>query len=168
MSTALYDLSIPVLDKALAGLDHVYKKGEAYAEEAEIAPEVLLQSRLFPNMLPLISQMRIAASLSKAYPFRATGQTPPVYEDDETSFADVYATIAKARKDIASISADEINGQEDFEFTVKLGPRGDVPFTSISYLQGFTLPNVYFHCTTAYNILRHNGVPLGKFDFFGG
>ena len=165
---SFYDMSIPVIDRALANLAHVLRKGEADAEARKIAPETFLTARLYPDMFTLVGQVQVATALAKAFPYRVTGKEPPVYDDTEKTFADLHARIDKARGDLAKFDAAAIDGRERHDFTVKMGPRGDVPFTGISYLTGFILPNIYFHTTTAYNILRHNGVPLGKTDFFGG
>ncbi len=166
MTLSLYTISLPVLDSALSNLEHVLKKGEAHAIERNLDPEVLLRDRLFPDMFSLVGQVQVATALAKACPFRVTGQEPPNYEDNEHTFEDCYARIARARKDIGQFSAQDIDDQVAREFSLKMGPTVR-EFTSLSYVNGFILPNVYFHCTTAYNILRHNGVPLGKRDFFG-
>ena len=155
------------IDTALGNLHHVLKKGEADAKARGIDPSVFLNARLAPDMFTLISQVQVAASLAKACPHRIVGSEPPVYEDTETSFDDLYALITKARGELAKFSPDDINGKELREFSVKLGPNMR-DFTGIAYLSGFIVPNVYFHTTTVYNILRHNGVKLGKLDFFGG
>ncbi|MGJ8562416.1 MAG: DUF1993 domain-containing protein [Alphaproteobacteria bacterium] len=164
---SMYNASIPALDRLLGNLDYVLKKGEANAKERGIDPSVFLTARLYPDMAPLTKQVQIAASMSKMCPHRLVGSTPPVYDDAETTFEELYALIAKARKEINSFTPEQINGTETRKFTVKLGPV-EREFIGIAYSSGFTIPNVTFHCTTAYNILRHNGVPLGKMDFFGG
>ena len=163
---SLYN-AMSALDTALNNMHHVLKTGEANAAERKIDPSVFLAARLAPDMFSLIGQVQVATSIAKACPHRIVGSEPPVYEDTEESFADLYALIAKARGELAKFSPDDINGKELREFSVKMGPNMR-DFTSIQYLSGFTIPNVYFHTTTVYNILRHNGVPLGKLDFFGG
>lgn len=155
------------LDRALANMEHVLKKGEANAIERKIDPAIFLNARLAPDMFTLIGQVQVAASITKACPHRITGSEPPVYEDTQESFDDLYALIGKARAELAKFSPEDINGKELREFSVKMGPNMR-DFTSIAYLAGFSVPNVLFHTTTVYNILRHNGVPLGKLDFFGG
>jgi len=168
MTTALslYN-AMSTIDAALANMQHVLKTGEANAEERGIDPSVFLNARLAPDMFGLIGQVQVAASLAKACPHRIVGSEPPVYEDTEKSFEDLYALIAKARNELAKFSPEDINGKEHREFSVKLGPNMR-DFTAIAYLSGFIVPNIYFHTTTVYNILRHNGVPVGKRDFFGG
>ena len=164
---SMYNACVPMLDRALANLEHVLKKGEANAAERSIDPDVFLTARLAPDMATLTKQVQIAASMSKMSPHRLVGSEPPVYEDTEKTFDDLYALIAKARKEVNSFTPEMLNGTETREFTIKLGPI-EREFIGIAYHSGFIIPNVLFHCTTAYNILRHNGVPLGKMDFFGG
>lgn len=156
------------LPRLLDNLAHLLRKAEANAEERGIEAEVFLNARLAPDMWPLAKQVQVAAELAKNAPFRIAGQTPPAYEGSPSSFSECYAVIEKAKADMAKVDAEDLDGKEGREFSVKMGPRGDVEFTGVSYLSGFAIPNVYFHVTTVYNILRHNGVPLGKLDFFGG
>ena len=163
---SLYN-ALGAVDTALANMEHVLRKGEANAAERSIDPSVFLGARLAPDMFTLIRQVQVGASIAKACPHRIVGSEPPVYEDTEETFDDLYALITKARGELAKFGPDDLNGKELREFSVKMGPTTR-DFTSISYLSGFTLPNVQFHCVTVYNILRHNGVPLGKLDFFGG
>jgi len=167
MSLSMYNLSIPVLDKALTSLAHILKKGEEDARQRDIDAEVFLNARLAPDMYPLKKQIQVVASLIKNCPHRIAGSEPPVYEETEETFEELFGLIDKTRQELAKFSAQDLDGKEERTFSVKLGPM-DVDFTGITYLQGFTLPNVYFHNSAAYNILRHNGVSLGKFDFFGG
>jgi len=157
--------AIPLL---LSNLEHILRKGEANAKERNIDPEVFLNARLAPDMHPLYKQALMVCDLSKMAPYRIAGLTPPVYDDSERTFEELYGLIAKAKADVAAIKAEDLDGREGYEFTIKLGPRGDTTFKSIVYLSGFALPNIHFHNTTAYNILRQNGVPLGKIDYFGG
>lgn len=163
----MYNASVPVLNRQLDNLEHILKKGEQNAAKREIEPSVFLNARLAPDMQNLIGQVRIATSLIKNCAHRISATQPPVFEDTEETFADLFATIARARDEVGKCKEDTVNENENNVFTVKLGPM-EREFTSLSYLSGFTLPNVYFHITTAYNILRSNGVPLGKVDFFGG
>lgn len=163
----MYNASVPVLHRLLDNLEHILKKGEANAEERGIDPSVFLAARLAPDMHPMIKQVQIAASLVKNCVHRISATEPPVFEETEESFADLYATIERARGELNKGTESNINANEDKDFTIKLGPM-EVEFTSASYLNTFSLPNVYFHITTVYNILRLNGVPLGKMDFFGG
>jgi len=168
MTTLSMSNAISVLPKLIGNLEHILKKGEANAEERGIDMDVFLNSRLAPDMHPLYKQVLMICDMAKMAPYRIAGLTPPTYDDSERSLDELYGLISKAKADIQAVTADQLDGREGVEFMVKMGPRGEVPFTGIVYLSAFTLPNLHFHITTAYNILRHNGVPLGKFDYFGG
>lgn len=164
---SIYNASVPVLHRLLDNLEHILKTGEANAKSRDIEPSIFLQSRLAPDMATLTKQVQFAASLIKNCAHRLAATEPPVFEENETSFEELYATLNKARVELDKCTEAQILENEHRAFTVKLGPM-EVEFTPLAYLSGFTLPNVYFHITTAYNILRQNGVPLGKMDFFGG
>lgn len=167
MSTLSLYNAMSVVDAALVNLNHILKKGEANAAERGIDPDIFLNARLAPDMYNLKRQVYVVTSLAKACPHRITGSEPPVYEDTEETFEALYARIAKARGELAKFSQEDIDGKEDRKFSIKLGPNSR-EFTAISYLSGFIIPNMNFHNATAYNILRHNGVPLSKLDYFGG
>ena len=159
--------AVDALPRLLSNMEHILKKGEVNAKEREIDPEVFLNARLSPDMLPLKKQIQIAAELVKNAPYRIAGLEAPDYDTTPETFEQAYALLARARKDCKAVSEANLNGKESREFTMKM--RGNVrEFTGITYLSGFSLPNVHFHVTTSYNILRHNGVPLGKIDYFGG
>ena len=166
MSTLSMPNAISVLPRLLDNLNHILHVGEENAAARSIDPAVFLNARLAPDMYPLKKQVQVAASLVKVAPYRITGQTPPVYDDTEETFAELYALIAIAKADFAKVEAADLEGTELREFEVSMGPR-KMEFTGISYLSGFIIPNVHFHSTTAYNILRQNGVPLSKPDYFG-
>jgi hypothetical protein len=159
--------AVSALPNILSNLEHVLRLGEANAKERGIDSEVFLNSRLAPDMWPLKKQVQTVAELAKNAPYRVAGTDAPSYDGHPESFEACYEVIAKAKADIAKVSSVELDGKESREFSLKMGPR-EMDFTGISYLSGFTIPNVYFHMTTVYNILRHNGVPLTKPDFFGG
>ncbi len=160
--------AVSALPRQLDNVAHILRKAEANAEERGIDAEVFLNARLAPDMWPLAKQVQTVAELAKNAPYRIAGMDAPSYEGHPSSFAECYAVLDKAKADMAKVSDADLDGKEGREFSVKMGPRGDMDFTGISYLSGFTVPNVYFHASTIYNILRHNGVPLGKVDFFGG
>lgn len=161
-----YDISILQLDRALNQLDHILDVGAAHAAEKKIEESVLLNMRLFPDMLPMSRQVMIACDMSKGCAARLAGVDIPKHEDNQTSFAELKARIAKVRAFITSFKPEQINGAESRELTLKL--RGeDKVVKGQPYVQSFVLPNVYFHCSTAYALLRHAGVPLGKADFIG-
>jgi len=168
MSELSMSNAVSALPQILGNLEHILRKGEANATERNIDLEVFLNARLAPDMHPLYKQALMICDLAKMAPYRIAGLKPPTYDDSERTFEELYGLIAKAKKDVSAVTADQLDGREDKTFTIKLGPRGDTEFTAIVYLSNFTLPNLHFHCTTAYNILRHNGVPLGKIDYFGG
>ena len=166
MTISMYQASIPVCIRALTNLDNLLRKGEAYAVEKKIEPAVLLNSRLAVDMLPLINQIQIASDMSKGVGARLAGIESPKYEDNEKSFADLYARLKKTVEFLSSIKPEQIDGSEEKEVVLKL-PNQELKFKGIDYLLGFVLPNLGFHLTTAYNIMRHNGVSLGKRDFLG-
>ena len=168
MSTLSMPNAISALPKIIGSLEHILRKAEANAEERGIDMDVLLNSRLAPDMHPLYKQVLMVCDMAKMAPYRIAGLTPPKYDDSERSLDELYGLIKKTQADLAAVKPEQVEGRENAEFMVKLGPRGEVPFTGIVYLSFFTIPNLHFHLTTAYNILRHNGVPLGKIDYFGG
>jgi hypothetical protein len=168
MSNMSMSNAITALPRQLDNLAHLLRKAEANAEERGIDVDVFMNARLAPDMWPLAKQVQTCAELAKNAPYRIVGTEPPSYEGAPTNFAECHAVLEKAKADMAKVPAADLAGTESREFSVKMGPRGEIDFTGISYLSGFTLPNVYFHVTTVYNILRHNGVPLGKIDYFGG
>lgn len=163
---AMFDASIAPLKRALSNLSHILKKGEAHADAKVIEHAVLLNARLFPDMYPLIRQVQIATDMSKGAVARLAGLEVPKYEDNEASFADLHARIAKTIAFIDTINPAQLEGSESREVTITVR-KVDLKFTGQDYLLKWVNPNVYFHVTTAYNILRHNGVELGKPDFLG-
>jgi len=166
MSISMYQVSVPVLVRALTNLRSVLQKGEAHAEAKKFKPEVLLNDRLAPDMLPLTRQVQIVTDQAKGSSARLAGVEVPKYEDTEATFAELYARIDKTLAFIKGFKPEQIDGSEARDVTLP-SPRGPMEFKGQDYLLFFVLPNVYFHCTTAYAILRHNGVELGKMDFIG-
>ena len=166
MSISMHRASAPVFIRALTNLKTILQKGEAHAEAKKFKPEVLLNDRLCPDMFPLIRQVQIATDMSKGCAARLAGVDVPKYEDTEASFGELYARIDKTVEFLKSIKAEQIDGSEGRDITLP-SPRGTMEFKGLDYLLGFVTPNLYFHCTTAYAILRHNGVELGKMDFIG-
>lgn len=151
----------------LTNLEYIVRKAEANFEERGIDADVLLNARLAPDMWPLKKQVSTIAALAKNAPYRIADIEPPSYEGGEETFAELYTLLERAKKDVSVVSASDLDGKEGREFSLQMGPR-EMHFTGISYLSGFTIPNLYFHVTTVYNIMRVNGVPLGKMDYFGG
>jgi uncharacterized protein len=166
MSISMYKASAPVFLRMLSNLDALLEKAEAYAKERNFDPNLLVASRLAPDMLPLSAQIQFASDTSKGAMARLSGGAPPPMADTETTVAELRVRIAKTVDYIKSVSAASVDGSEERDVVLKT-PNGDLPFKGLQYLTGFALPNFFFHVTTAYAILRHNGVPLGKLDFLG-
>ncbi len=166
MSFSIYDASSVVFLHTLSQLSHLLHKGEAHAKEQGLDPALLLQARLASDMFPLVRQVQSASDASKLGVARLTGLDAPRFEDVETRFDELQQRIAKTRDFIASVPREAFSGAEDRAVTLKT-PRGELAFTGQAYLQHFALPNFFFHVTTAYALLRHNGVPVGKLDYLG-
>ncbi|WP_334177288.1 DUF1993 domain-containing protein [Pseudoxanthomonas sp.] len=169
MSAALsmYEASVPVFLRALRNLRHALEKGEAHAQAQGYEPTVLLQSRLYPDMLPLVRQVQIATDTAKFGAARLAGVESPRFEDVETSFAELYARLQAVSDYLRTFDEAALQGSESRAVTLSTRTRGDLAFDGRGYLLGFALPNLFFHVTTAHAILRHNGVPLGKQDYLG-
>ena len=162
----IYDATIPPLKRALSNLATILKKGEEYADAKKVEHQVLLNSRLFVDMYPLTRQVQIATDMSKGAGARLAALEVPKYEDNETSFAELQARIAKTIAFVDSIKPEQLKDAETRAITITIR-KADVKLSGQDYLLQWVLPNVYFHVSTAYNILRHNGVELGKQDFLG-
>lgn len=167
MSLSMYEITIPTLIRNLGNLAAIIQKGAEHASAHDIEEQVMINARLFPDMYPLARQVQIASDVSKGAAARLSGTEPPSYEDKEKTFEELQQRIKKTIDYLESIDAAKLEGSEDREVVLKAGPN-EYKFTGLQYLTLFVLPNVYFHATTAYNILRHNGVVLGKMDFLGG
>ena len=166
MALSMFQSSIPVFTKALISLKAILEKGASHAQAKKIDEAVLLQARLYPDMLPLTAQVQIAADMARGGADRLTGSEPQSWEDNEKSFAELIARVDRTIEYLKSYKAAQFDGAETRQVTRKL--RGQPKtFTGANYLQQFVVPNLYFHVTTAYDILRHNGVELGKLDFLG-
>ncbi len=166
MSISIYDQSIARMSHMLQNLDNIVSKAEAYAEANDIEHSALLQARLFPTMRDFIVQVQVTTDIAKGCAARLTGSDMPKWSDDEETFANVHSRIKKTMDFIATFEPEQFEGCETRELEIKLGSH-TVNFTGQSYLLGFVLPNFYFHMTTAYNLLRHSGLDLGKRDFLG-
>ncbi len=166
MTLSMYQASVPVFVRMLGNLSAILDKGVSHSEARKIDPTVLLNARLFPDMLPLAKQIQIAADFAKGTSARLASVEVPKYEDDEASFADFQARIQKTLAFAQSLSAAQIDGSEEREINITVAGN-PMSFKGLEYLLNFALPNFYFHMTTAYNILRHNGVEIGKRDFIG-
>ncbi len=166
MALSIYDLSIPALVRGLNNLSALLDKAAAYAEAKKFDPAVLVQSRLFPDMHPLARQVQIACDTAKGAAARLAGIDPPAHADTEVSIADLKARIAKTLDFVNSIKAEQLRGAESRAIELKT-PRVTLQFTGLSYLSGFVLPNLNFHISMVYALLRHNGVEIGKMDYLG-
>jgi hypothetical protein len=162
----MYQASVPVFVRALNNLAHVLHKGAAHAKAKNVSDEVLLQTRLVPDMLPLIKQVQIACDMATRGAARLAGTEPQAFEDNETTLEQAHARIARAIGYIEGFGPAQIDGSEARPIQLKLR-SGERNFEGQAYLLTFVLPNLFFHCTTAYNILREAGTDLGKADFIG-
>lgn len=163
---SMNEAGIAPLIRALNNLSRILNIGESYAKTKEIDPSVLLNSRLFVDMYPLTKQVQIATDMSKGAGARLSGLEVPKYEDNESTFDELQARITKTIQFLESIDTALFEGSEAKEVTLTIR-NIDINFTGQDYLLKWVMPNVYFHVTTAYNILRHNGVALGKSDYLG-
>lgn len=166
MSLSMYQASAPTFIRALTNLSAILTKGEAHATAKKIDPSVLLQSRLAADMLPLTRQVQIASDATKGAIARLSGVENPSFADTETTFAELQERISKTIAFIKSASEKQIDGTEKKAITLKVGGN-DMTFEGQHYLFGFVIPNLFFHISIAYAILRHNGVELGKKDYLG-
>jgi hypothetical protein len=166
MTITMYTASTPRFANTLKNLSAILTKAEAHAEVRKIDPAVLIAARLYPDMLPLKSQVQIACDMAKGAVARLGGVDIPKHEDTETTFAELQLRIAKVIAFIESVPQATVEGSDDRKITLTLRGQETV-FTGLQYLTGFALPNFYFHVVTTYDILRHNGVELGKRDFIG-
>jgi len=161
---SMFDASVPVFQKHLEALDGILDKAAAHAEAKKIDPAALLGARLFPDMWALTRQVQGAGDFAKNVSARLADLPVPAYEDTETTFPELKARIAKTLAFLATIKPEQMVGSETKGFTIKAGPN-EMTFNGQDYLLGFAMPNFFFHCTTAYNILRHNGLDLSKREY---
>jgi len=166
MNISMYQASAPRFVNMLTNLSAILDKAQAHAEAKKIDPAALTAYRLFPDMLPMTRQVQIACDNAKGAMARLSGVEIPKYEDTEKTFAELKARIARTIAFVQSFKPAQIDGSEDRDVTLKLGGK-ETTFKGMQYLLGFALPNFYFHVMTAYNILRHNGVEIGKSDYIG-
>jgi hypothetical protein len=167
MKITVQALSVDVFANSLVNLSAVLEKGLAHATARKFDPAVLVNSRLAPDMLPLSRQVQIACDNAKNGTARLAGLEPPRFEDNEKTIEELRARIARTVDYLKGIPANAFEGAEDREFKVPVGPEKFLDFQGLDYLQRWAIPNVFFHITTAYAILRHNGVEIGKRDFLG-
>jgi len=162
----MHAMSVDVFARALGNLSAFLEKGQAHAAQRKFEPAVLLASRLAPDMLPLTRQVQLAADISKNAVARLAAQEPPRFPDTETSFEELHARIARTLDYLRGVPPTALEGAETRDIKLPSGDR-TLEFKGLDYLQHWAIPNVFFHVATAYAILRHNGVELGKRDFLG-
>jgi hypothetical protein len=166
MTISMYQASVPTLVRGLTNLQAILGKGQAHAAEKQVDPLVFTNSRLFPDMLPLARQVHIATDMAKGCVARLAGVEAPKFEDVEVTFDELIARVQRTIVYLKEFNATQIDGSETRTVTIKLR-SGPIEFKGLDYLFSFVMPNFYFHSTTTYNILRHNGVDIGKMDYLG-
>ena len=166
MSISMYQAAVPVFLRALGNLRHVLELGQAHAKEKSVEDSVMLQTRLIPDMLPLVKRVQIATDMAKNGAARLAGVDPLKFDDNETTFAELQDRIERAIDYIKSFKPEQIDGSETRAVSLKTR-NGELNFEDQAYLLHFVIPNMFFHCTTAYDILRTSGANLGKSDFIG-
>jgi hypothetical protein len=166
MALSMYQASVPVFVKMLTNLNGVLQKAAAHAQARKIDEAVLVNARLYPDMLPLSKQIQIASDFARGTAARLAGAEPPSYEDNEKTLAELMARIDRTIEFLRTKKAGEIDGSEGREIVRPV--RGEPhKFSGVNYLLQYALPNFFFHATTAYAILRHNGIEVGKLDYIG-
>ena len=166
MTLSMYQASVPAMLHTLSALSAILDKAEAHCAAKKIDPAVMLGARLYPDMFTMTRQVQIVCDFAKGASARLAGMDVPSWPDNEATFADVKARIAKTTGFVKAIKPASIDGSEGRDISLKVGGQ-EMAFKGQDYLTGFVLPNFYFHAATAYGILRHNGVELGKRDFLG-
>jgi uncharacterized protein len=167
VAISIYDQFVPPFTRMLTNLDNVLKKAEADCEARKIDPSVFINGRLAPDMLPLVRQVKVAMDQVKGAAGRLAGQEAPKWADDEKTFADLHARVVKTIDHLKAFKPAQFDTAETRSIELKF-PNGAMSFNGKDYLLNFAVPNFYFHYVTAYAILRHNGVQIGKGDFIGG
>jgi len=162
----MYDASVPVLTHFLKGLSALLKKAEAHCDARKIDHNAILQARLFPDMFHFTRQVQLVTDFAKGASARLAGVAVPSFADEEKTFAELQARIAKTIDFLGTLTKEQFADAATRNITLKVGGN-DMSFAGGEYLVGYAMPNFYFHLSTAYNLLRHNGVELGKRDFMG-
>lgn len=168
MTISMYSASVPMFQQTLRNLSHILDKAEAHAQARKFDPSVLTTYRLAPDMLPFTRQILIACDGPKNGLARIAGVEPPKFEDNEATFPELKARIAKTLDFLATLTPESLNGNEDKDITFPVGRDATRTMKGEAYLKHWIVPNFFFHVTTAYAILRHNGVELGKSDYLAG
>jgi hypothetical protein len=166
MSISMYQASVPRFVNILSNLSNILDKAQAHVDAKKLDTATLTTYRLFPDMLPMTKQVQIACDAAKGVVARLAGVDIPAYEDNENTLAELKARIAKTIAFIQTISPEQIDGTEDKEIVIKRGDK-ETHYKGMQFLLGHAMPNFYFHVATTYNILRHNGIEIGKRDYLG-
>jgi len=166
VTISMYQASVPRFVNILGNLSNILDKAQAYVDSKKLDPAVLTTYRLFPDMLPMTTQVQIACDAAKGVVARLAGVEIPAFEDNEKTLADLKARVAKTVAFIQTVTPSQIDGTEDKEIVIKRGDK-ETRYKGMQFLLGHAIPNFYFHVTTTYNILRHNGVEIGKRDYLG-
>lgn len=166
MTISMYQASVPRFVNILGNLSAILSKAQAHCEARKLADAVLTSYRLFPDMLPLSTQVQIACDTAKGVVARLAGVDIPVFEDKETTLAELQARIARTIAFLQGVTPQQVDGTEDKDIVTKRGDK-ETHYKGMQFLLGHAVPNFYFHVTTTYNILRHNGVEIGKRDYLG-
>ena len=167
MTSAIYTASIPVFTQMLGGLSGVLAKADAHVAAKKLDPNALLQARLFPDMFPMLRQVQVASDFAKSVSARLAGVQVPALADSEQSFAELQTRITTVLTFISGLAPSLFNDAGDREIVTQAGTPKEKRFTGQSYLFNYGLPHFFFHTTTAYAVLRHNGVEVGKKDYIG-
>ncbi|MFQ6537291.1 MULTISPECIES: DUF1993 domain-containing protein [Aphanothece] len=167
MAVTMHQAALPPLQRSLGQLIQILHKGQAHADSQGFDAAVLVGSRLYPDMFPLARQVQIATDIARRGVARLAGGEAPAMEDNETTLAELIQRVEHSLDYLATITPDQLEAAETREVTVPIGRGETITMQGWPFLSAFVLPNVYFHVTTAYDILRHNGVPVGKRDFLG-
>ncbi|MGH8150417.1 MAG: DUF1993 domain-containing protein [Steroidobacteraceae bacterium] len=165
MKVSMYTMSVEAFVPTLRALTKILDKAAQHATAKKVDPAVLVQARLAPDMYPLVKQVQIACDFAKNSAGRLAGQEPPRIEDKETSFEELKARIARTLEYVGSLPSSAFEGSEDRDVKIPLPNNTSLDFKGLAFLKDWALPNFYFHVVTAYDILRHNGVEIGKRDF---
>ena len=168
MSLSMYQASIPVFIRMLGNLKNIMQKGEEFSREKKIDETVLVNARLSPDMYPLSRQIQIACDMARRCGERLAGMEITSVEDNEKTFSELCKRIETTVKFLETLKAEQIDGTDEKSISLELPNGMKLEFTGMTFLLNFVFPNIYFHITTAYDILRHNGVVLGKLDYIGG
>ncbi len=167
MTPSMYTHSVPVFKQLLTALKTILVQASEHATSKGIEPDALLQARLFPDMFPLLKQVQIAADFSRGITARLAGIEVPVFDGQEKTFADLDVLLTQTLAFLDSVDASQFEGKENSEIVLRPGTPKEKKLTGQAYVANYGLPQFFFHVTTAYNLLRHNGLPIGKRDFMG-